>query len=294
MNVGGHDFQIDGTVLRIARLAGDRYESLDDPEAARQALLASDVRIDLLTFMQQLPETAPKHAYPMEWDNVAALPVSTFEHWWTKQIDSKTRSHVRVAEKKGIVVREVAFDDALVRGISAVYDESPVRQGKRFWHYGKNVETVRRENATFLDRSIFIGAFFDESLVGFAKLVCDPPRRQAGLMQIIAMFRHRDKAPTNALIAQAVRACAERRIGHLLYARFTYGRKERDSLRDFKEHNGFRRVELPRYYLPLTPMGRAALRLGLHHPLVERVPEPVLALLRRARSRWYGRPLGTG
>src|SRR5215468_7422178 len=171
MEVGGRDFQINGAALRIARPALDTYESVDDPEATREALRASKVRIDLFTFMQQLPDTSPKHAYPMEWDNVAALPVSTFDHWWTMQINSRTRSHVRVAEKKGLVVREVPFDDVLVRGISGVYNESPVRQGKRFWHYGKDLETVPEENGTFLDRSIFIGAFFEETLVGFAKLV---------------------------------------------------------------------------------------------------------------------------
>ena len=172
----------------------DKYESVDDPEAMLQALRESGIRIDLFTFMQKLPDTSPKYAYPMEWDNVAALPVSTFDHWWTKQINSKTRNVVRLAEKKGIVVREVPFDDALVAGIAAVYNESPVRQGKPFWHYGKDVETVRRENGTFLDRSIFIGAFLEEKLVGFAKLVCDEDRTQAGLMQIVSMIQHRDKA----------------------------------------------------------------------------------------------------
>lgn len=190
--------------------------------------------------------------------------------------------------EKGIVVREVPFDDALVRGISAVYDESRVRQGKPFWHYGKDLETVRRENGTFLERSVFIGAFLGDNLVGFAKLVCDPEESRAGLMQIVAMIRHWDKAPTKALIAQAVRSSAERNIGYILYGHFTYGRKPRDNLGLFKQLNGFLRIELPRYYVPLTPLGRAALRLGLHHPLVSRIPEPLLARLRKARSRWYG------
>src|SRR4051794_231907 len=115
MEVGGRDVRIDGALLRVARLAAETYEFVDDPEAAREALLRAESRIDLFTFMQQVPDTSPRHAYPMEWDNVAALRVSTFEHWWTKQIGSKTRSHVRVAEKKRLVVREVPFDDVLVR-----------------------------------------------------------------------------------------------------------------------------------------------------------------------------------
>src|SRR5439155_6343426 len=112
------------------------------------------------------------------------------------------------AEKKGVSVLEAPFDDALVQGISAIYNECPVRQGRPFRHYGKDIETVRKEEATFLDRSIFIGAFLGDRLIGFVKLVTDESRTQAGLMNIVSMVQHRDKAPTNALITQAIRSCA--------------------------------------------------------------------------------------
>ena len=36
---------------------------------------------------------------------------------------------MRRAEKRGVVVREVPFDDDLVRGIVEIYDETPIRQG---------------------------------------------------------------------------------------------------------------------------------------------------------------------
>ena len=292
MQVAGHEVLISGRLLSVGRLALDRYESLDDPAGALAALAGSGARIDLFTFMQKVPDTQPRFprwAQRMEWDNVAALAVSTFDRWWDEQIDFRARNHVRVAEKKGIAVREVPFDDALVRGISAVYDESPVRQGRPYRHHRKDLETVRRENATFVDRSIFLGAFLEESLVGFAKLVCDRERSQAGFMQIVSMIGHRDKAPSNALIAGAVRSCAARGIGYLVYAGFAYGTKERDGLSDFKRHNGFRRIDLPRYFVPLTALGRAALAVGLHRPLVERVPDGLLAPMRRARRRWYER-----
>jgi len=54
------------------------------------------------------------------------------------------------AEKKGVVVREVPFDDALARGIWEIYNECPVRQGRLFPHYGKSFETVRNMSATYL------------------------------------------------------------------------------------------------------------------------------------------------
>jgi hypothetical protein len=59
----------------------------------------------------------------------------------------------------------------------------------------------------------------------------------------------------------------------------------------FKEINGFERIEVPRYYVPLTPLGKAAFRLGLHHRLVDHLPEPVAAKLRKLRDSWYSRKL---
>ena len=267
MEVSGKEIRIDGKLIRIAYLDGEGYQFLEDPESALEILRRSGSRIDLFTFIQKLSDTTPGYAYPMEWDNMAALRISTFDDWMTHQIGSKVRNMIRKAAKNGVVVREVPFDDVLIRGISANYNESPIRQGTRFWHYGKDLETVRRINGTFLDRSIFIGAFFEGNLIGFVKLVADEDRSQAGLMQIVSMIRHRDKAPTNALIAQAVRSCAERRISYLWYAKLSYGTKQRDGLADFKRHNGFEKIELPRYYVPLTIAGRLALRLGLHHSL---------------------------
>ena len=287
MKVCSKDIRVKGTLIRVARLDADMYEFLEDPEPTLQALRRLGVRVDLFTFMQKVSDTSVKYRYPMEWDNLAALPVSTFDHWWTEQIDAKTRNMVRKAEKKGVEVRELTFTEALVKGIWTIYNECPVRQGKPFAHYGKDLEAVRREAGTYLERSLFIGAFCGDTLVGFVKLLCDETRTQAGLLHIISMMGYRDKAPTNALVAHAVRVAAERRIPYLVYARFKEGNKQRDSLIEFKEHNGFQQVNLPRYYVPLTLLGRMALSMGLHKRVADRVPEPVLVKLWQLRNAWH-------
>lgn len=291
MIVRGKSIKVEGRVLRIASPELDKYEPLRDPEAMIDDLRKAGKRIDVFSFMQLVPETSPKYKYQMEWDNLAVLPVSTFDHWWNHQILSYARNRARQAAKKGVTVREVPFDDTLVHGMWEVYNESPVRQGRRNVHYGKDIATVRKEEATFLDRSIFIGAFFGDTLVGFVKLVTDEARTQANLMNIVAMLKHRDKAPTNALIAESVRSCAERGIRYLLYQNFTYGKKRPDSLTNFKEVNGFRRVDLPRYYVPLTAMGRLALRFGLHHRFADVLPDSIATKLRELRTAWYNRKL---
>ena len=51
----------------------------------------------------------------------------------------------------------------------------------------------------------------------------DKTGSQAGLMHIVcAMVSQRDKAPTNALVVQAVRSCTERKIPYLVYSNFAY------------------------------------------------------------------------
>ena len=165
IRVCDRDIRVEGRILRIARPHGDRYRFLDDPAPILDGLRRCDTRVDLFTFAQRLPETRPKFPYPVEWDNFAVLPVSTFENWWTNQIGFKARNKAKQAEKRGVTLGEVPFDDALVAGISEIYNECPIRQRRRFPHYGKDVETVRREEATFVNSSIFIGAFFRDKLI---------------------------------------------------------------------------------------------------------------------------------
>jgi hypothetical protein len=195
----------------------------------------------------------------------------------------------RRAGKKGVVIREIELDDAFIEGVWAIYNECEIRQGKPFPHYGKDLATVRKMMATYLDRSVFMGAYLDGRMIGFSRLHCDATRTQAGLSSILSLAQHRDKSPTNALLAEAVRYCATHGIPYLVYARYSDGNKRRDSLMDFKDHNGFQRINLPRYYVPLTPMGRAALFLNLHKRLIDHIPDPILSRLRLVRKAWYSR-----
>lgn len=289
MKICGKDIRVSGRLVRVARLDGDKFEFPDAPEELLAALRRCGRRIDLFTFLQRLPDTVPRYTYPMEWDNLAVLPVSTFENWWNKQIRSYPRNRARQAEKRGVVLREVPFGEVLLQGICDIYNECPVRQGKPFPHYGMKLEGARAYAGTFLDRSVFVGAFVGDQMIGFGKLVLDETRTQACLIHILSMVQHREKAPTNALIAQAVRSCAARGISYLVYEHFAYGKKQSDSLSHFKEVNGFQRLDVPRYYVPLTSIGRAAFRFGLHRRLVDHIPESVASTLREFRTNFYTR-----
>ena len=109
-------------------------------------------------------------------------------------------------------------------------------------------------------------------LVGFVKLiVSEDIARTSGT---VAREAQRDKSPMNALLAECVRLCASMKIPLLVYGKFTYGRKGETSLTEFKKHNGFKKLEVPRYYIPLSARGRIGLRLGLHRSLIDVIPGP--------------------
>jgi hypothetical protein len=288
MEVCGKEIKINRGLVRTARLAAEGYQFLElDPQRVVQALREANLGVDLFTFTQRVPDISPRFSYPMEWDNCAALEVTSFDHWWTKQIRAESRNRARQAEKKGVIVREVPFDESLVKGIWQIYNECPIRAGRRFPHYGKTFRTVFAEAATFLDSSFYIGAFLNNQLIGFVKLTMDETRTQANLMNILSMIAHRDKAPTNALIASSIRACAERRIPYLVYQRYSYGKKSTDGVMKFKEVNGFTQYDLPRYYVPLTRWGRLAFKLELHHRWTDRLPASLSNSLRAYRTAWY-------
>src|SRR5579864_3864105 len=112
----GNEIRVQGSFCRIARLDADGYKYLDDPASALDALSKSGRRIDLFSFIQSPSEgTQSKYKYPMEWDNLAVLSISTFDEWWNKQLGFKARNKAKQAQKKGVIIREAQFDDDLVR-----------------------------------------------------------------------------------------------------------------------------------------------------------------------------------
>ena len=287
MLVTNQELKVTGRWLKKARLDGDGYRFLSDPEAFVAALRNQPNRPDLFNFVERVNVRERRYPFPMEWDNYAVIPVSTFEEYFKNQIDKSTRNRARQVEKKGAEVREVEFSDELVRGICAIYNESPIRQGRPYPHYGKDFDTVYREAATFLDRAAYAGAFFEGELIGFIKIVWDDQNVQGALMNILSKFAHRDKSPTNALVCEGVKMCERRGLRHLVYSHYAYGGRDKDNLSEFKERTGFRRVEVPRYWVPLTAKGALALRLGLHRRWVDRLPEGLGNRLRGLRADWY-------
>lgn len=262
---------------------------IPNAETFLNSLRQAPASIDLFTFAQKVPDTTPAHSFYTEWENIAAVRTDKFKDWWDS-LPQETRKNVRRAGRRGVVVRSVEFNDDLVRRLKEIYDETPVRQGRRFWHFGKDLEVIKAENATYLERSELLGAFHEGELIAFLKMVYVDSA--AHVMQIVAKNAHADKRPMNALIAAAVEICEQKQMSHFVYGQYSYGEESSGQLTEFKRRNGFEKILLPRYYVPLTAKGRVALRLKLHRGARAMLPGWLQRQLLDLRSRYYQATIG--
>ena len=119
--------------------------------------------------------------------------------------------------------------------MTAIFNEAPLRQGRPFWHYGKDVETVRQQFSRYLHREHMIGAYYQDQMVGLIML---GNAGRFGLTgQIISSLHHRDKGTNNALVAKAVEVCEKLGLESLVYLFWS-----EDSLSEFKRRCGFERT----------------------------------------------------
>lgn len=272
------DKELETLVIRkkgFAKISSDSGEYAKDivPTSTLIEKLV-DRRIDIFTFIERkwcytIPK--PSNSWMKTEDNIALLQVTTYDEWW-RNVGKKTRNLVRKAEKSGIKTEIVEPNEKLAEGMWKVFNETPIRQGRAFPHYGVPLQNVKcgvlsAQNCTF------IGAFVQGELAGFIQLVRGD--KIAIISQILSLQRHSDKAVNNALIAKAVEVCEANQTGWIMYGRMG----NHPSLDNFKQSNGFTRQPLTRYYVPITRKGRIAVKIGLHREFKDALPEAIKSRL---------------
>jgi hypothetical protein len=287
IHIDDKEIIVTGNFIKTAKIKEEWDVDVDKPDMIINELVCNNVKADIFTFMQRLPYSKPQFKYYMEWDNVAAIPITTYDTWFKKQLHENPRKKIRKAQKLGTIVRISNLDDELINGIKDIYNETHIRQGRPYWNYGMDFELTKKENSQFLDRATFIGAYYQNELIGFIRIVCT--ERFARTMGILGKVVHRDKAPMNLLLAKAVEVCEENKMPYLVYAKFDYGKLGNDTLQDFKYYNGFESIALPRYFIPLTIKGKIVLFLNLHHGIIGIIPKKIVHILRSLKHRWHKR-----
>ncbi|MDR3566764.1 MAG: hypothetical protein P4L43_01920 [Syntrophobacteraceae bacterium] len=294
IQVGAKTLISRGKLLKIAEVMDEEWEEQDSataPEYLIEQIGKSGLGADVFTFCQQIPDTIPKYPYRIECGNLAVVCITSYESWWSDQITQVSRKNVRRAAKRGVTCKVAAFDDELLSGIVRIYNETPIRQGRKFWHYGKDLNAVKSINETFRERADFIGAYYGDSLIGFMKIVY--VGEVANVMQILSMNEHQDKRTTNALIAKAVEVCANRNVKYFVYGNYIYDDNFSSPLIEFKRRMGFEMIAFPIYFVPLTEWGKVALKLNLHHGIKRMIPARLAKRLLKTRANWYKRRLSS-
>ena len=288
LKLDGQAIIVNGKWIKIASLYDEDWieEELRNPELCVKLLKGQRgvLKADILRFSQMVPDSAPRFAFPMELRSIAVAEVGNLKNWW-ESLPQESRKNVRRSAKRGVTIRLKNFDEEVISGIAGVQNETPIRQGRKYPHYGKSLEAVKRDHGSFLDRSDFICAYFEGEIVGFLKLVYRG--KIAALLQLNSKVAHYDKRPSNALLAKAVELCEARGITHMTYGLFNYGSKSHSPLREFKERNGFSEMLIPNYFVPLTTWGQTCVNMKLYRGIRELLPKKMLATALNLRSKWY-------
>src|SRR4030095_15824430 len=116
MRIQDKKVAINGRLLRTVRLDDEWYEDIGNPKTFIDALRTGGVKADIFTFWQRFPDATPRYDYTHDFEDLAVLPVRSFDDWWNNGIKSRTRGLVRKCEKTGVVVRETELLDALWKG----------------------------------------------------------------------------------------------------------------------------------------------------------------------------------
>jgi hypothetical protein len=249
---------------------------------------AKGLDADIFTFAQKLPHTERNYSYSMEQESVAAIRITTFSDWWDG-LPQESRKNVRRAAKRGVEICLKGVDDDLVRQIIEINDETPIRQGKPFTHYGESFDRVKTDFLAFSHRSDVICAYVGGELIGLTKIIyCG---EIAAIMKLQTKVSHADKRPANALIATALERCYEKRVSYVTYGLYRYGNQEWTSLMEFKARHGFKEIIVPRYYVPLSIKGTISCRLKLHRGMVGILPPVMVQAGRTLRARWIAKQL---
>jgi len=271
------EIAVSGGVIRTAKLRHEWFEFLDDPVAVVRTMRQAKAT-DLFTFLHDLNDKRPIYPFYKEPVGAAILPVTNYKLWWNGLAPS-VRNKIRKAYKSGVEVIDAELDDNFARGVETIYNESPIRQRRKFCHYGQSAASIKEELSSLWGRYYLIGAYLKGEMIGFAKLFHGNDILRT--VHIISKLSHRDKPVQDALIARAVQICEEKNI-HF----FQYGSWSTGGLGAFKEKRGFTMLDYWRYYVPISYRGKLALQFRLHHGLRGRLSGKWIESLVGIRTYW--------
>ena len=250
-------------------------------------------RVDLFSFIERSFLNRSTHlelGFYGCTETIGLLRIQGFEAW-LKSLPGRERTAIRKAERT-LKTRLVNVDEEFIQSAFRIYNETPIRQCRRYTGFGMTLQDIRLKFSN-LQTSKIIGTYFDNKLIGL--MWVELGDQVAAMMSFISLISQRNKNPNNALIAGVVKLCSEKGYHYLTYGNMGYN----PGLDFFKKNNGFRRVAVSRYFVPLSSKGQLAIKLKLcqsiersFSPTLTRALVPFYNSVNRALPTSPGNPVG--
>src|SRR5581483_4625314 len=105
--IAGRTVVVKGGRVKIASIRDEELaegELVKDPASFISELKRSGLKADVLSFYQRVPDATPKFPFHFDLENLAVVPVTTFDAWWEK-LPQESRKNARRAAKRGVEVK---------------------------------------------------------------------------------------------------------------------------------------------------------------------------------------------
>jgi hypothetical protein len=229
---------------------------------------------DLFTFIQRnfldRRRTVEKNFFT-DSEPVGLLNIGSYDRWF-KSITHNARWQTKKGIRFGLKAKVVDINEAFIRGAFKIYNETPIRQGRKYSGYGLTLVDVRRKFFNMKSSEV-IGVYYDEELIGLIWISYGD--RVAAVNSFLSLLTYRNKYPNDVLLAETVRRCQEKGYNYLTYWNMGFN----PGLDFFKRSHGFIAFNVPRYFVPLSSKGELAIKLNVYRPFEHSLPMSVVRSL---------------
>lgn len=227
-----------------------------------------DQDVDLFTFIERsfLDNNKLKRQKQLFSDPepIGLLKISSYDEWF-RSITHNARWQTKKGIRVGLKTKVVDIDDTFTKSAFKIYNETPIRQGRKYSGYGLSLMDVKLKFSNMKGSEV-IGAYFEDEQVGLIWISYGD--RVAAVNSFLSLLSHREKYPNDVLLAATVRRCVEKGYHYLAYWNMGFN----PGLDFFKKSHGFKVFNVPRFYIPLSYRGELAIKLKLHRPFEHSMP----------------------
>ena len=227
---------------------------------------------DLFTFIQRsfLDCDTKEYGFFSNFETIGLLKINSYSEW-LKSIAKSARRYVRKGYK-GLKVKLADVDEEFIENALKIYNETPVRQGRKYSGFGLSEADLWTKFSDMRDSEI-LGAYAEKQLIGL--LWISYGDRVAAFRSYLSLIKYRNRYPNNALLAESVQRCCAKGYHFLTYGNMGYI----PSLDFFKSAHGFRRYPVPRFYVPLSTKGQLAIKLKMYRSVEHSLPQVLIPSL---------------